>query len=525
MIMIRNMQIGKYILDKQQEEIVRNEDNYLLVTAGAGSGKTLTILGKISYLVKEKKISENEILCISFTKSSAESLKQKIKQELILEVPTYTFHKLSLEIIKEEYKNYEIADDSLLEDIVNEFFEIDIYHNPYLLMIICKYFKEKTKKKELAYQKIMETKKNEIFKLKQLSITFIKLMKCNNYNLKDFLLFLSKIKKSLNYVRYKKEKTILTLILNIYLKYENYLKENKEIDFDDILLTAIKKVKEVGMKKQLKYIIIDEYQDTSYIRFQLIKEIIKKTNAKLMVVGDDFQSIYKFTGCDISLFLNFKNYFEDAKIMKIEKTYRNSNELIQIAGAFIMKNKKQIKKKLYSEKHLTRPIKILKYKNIRKIFLEIIKELAKKKEQKILILGRNNKDINLLLNDDIQKTNQDKIKIKEYEYLDITYMTVHKSKGLECDNVILINLDNKITGFPSQLPEEKLTRLVTRTKDTYPYSEERRLFYVALTRTKNYVYLLVPKKSPSIFIEELENIMNYLEKENNFFKSLGVFNK
>ena len=221
--MIRNMQIGKYILDKQQEEIVRNEDNYLLVTAGAGSGKTLTILGKISYLVKEKKISENEILCISFTKSSAESLKQKIKQELILEVPTYTFHKLSLEIIKEEYKNYEIASDSLLEDIVNEFFEIDIYHNPYLLMIICKYFKEKTKKKELAYQKIMETKKNEIFKLKQLSITFIKLMKCNNYNLKDFLLFLSKIKKSLNYVRYKKEKTILTLILNIYLKYENYI--------------------------------------------------------------------------------------------------------------------------------------------------------------------------------------------------------------------------------------------------------------------------------------------------------------
>jgi len=91
-------------------------------------------------------------------------------------------------------------------------------------------------------------------------------------------------------------------------------------------------------------------------------------------------------------------------------------------------------------------------------------------------------------------------------------MTVHKSKGLESDNVILINLTNKTTGFPSQIKEEKLTRLVTKTNDRYPYSEERRLFYVALTRTKNYVYLLTPQKSPSIFIEELEKIIHSLEK-------------
>lgn len=86
-------------------------------------------------------------------------------------------------------------------------------------------------------------------------------------------------------------------------------------------------------------------------------------------------------------------------------------------------------------------------------------------------------------------------------------MTVHKSKGLESDNVIVVNLEDKITGFPSQVKEEKLTRLVTKAKDTYPYSEERRLFYVALTRTKNKVFLLVPEKNPSIFIEELQKII------------------
>ena len=289
------------------------------------------------------------------------------------------------------------------------------------------------------------------------------------------------------------------------------MKENKEVDFDDMLSIATKIVKEKGIKQKVKYIIIDEYQDTSLIRFYLIKEIMNKTNAKLMVVGDDFQSIYKFTGCDVSLFLNFNKFFPTAKIMKLERTYRNSNELIQIAGTFIMKNKKQIKKQLYSEKQLTNPIKILKYNNIKKIFLEIIKELSKNKEQKILVLGRNNNDISMLLNENIT-IKDNKIIIKNYEFLDITYMTVHKSKGLESDNVILINLTNKTTGFPSQIKEEKLTRLVTKTNDRYPYSEERRLFYVALTRTKNYVYLLTPQKSPSIFIEELEKIIHSLEK-------------
>ena len=505
------MQIGNYILDNRQEKIVRENHDYLLVSAGAGSGKTLTILGKISYLINAKKLKPEEILCLSFTKAAASSLKEKIKKEISLDIPTYTFHKLSLEIIKENKTTYNIADECLLENCVNEFFEIDIYESDYLIKLIGKYFNRKIKNQKEDYIKIITLEKSKFLQLKRLCITFIRLMKSNDYHIESFLSFISKIKRTILYSKYKKEKIVLTLILNIYLKYETYLKENKEVDFDDMLSIATKIVKEKGIKQKVKYIIIDEYQDTSLIRFYLIKEIMNKTNAKLMVVGDDFQSIYKFTGCDISLFLNFNKFFPTAKIMKLERTYRNSNELIQIAGTFIMKNKKQIKKQLYSEKQLTNHIKILKYNNIKKIFLEIIKELTKNKEQKILVLGRNNNDISMLLNENIT-IKDNKIIIKNYEFLDITYMTVHKSKGLESDNVILINLSNKITGFPSQIKEEKLTRLVTKTNDRYPYSEERRLFYVALTRTKNYVYLLTPQKSPSIFIKEIEKIIHSLEK-------------
>lgn len=492
------MQIGKYYLDKTQEEIVKTEATYLLVTAGAGSGKTLTILGKIAYLINEKGFKETEILCLTFTNAAALSLKEKIKNELNLTVPTYTFHKLSLEILKDAKIEYEIADSNILEAIVNEFFTGDIYNSPYLLNLLLKYLK-------IPKQKQQEIPKEELYQLEKTCISFIRLMKCNNYKLSDFLIFLSKIKKTLNYRKYRQEKTILTMILNCFIKYQTYLIENNEIDFDDMIIKATKLITEY-FSKDLKYIIIDEYQDTSLIRFNLIKEIIKKTNSKLMVVGDDFQSIYKFTGCDISLFLKFSTYFPDAKIMKLEQTYRNSQELIEIAGKFIMKNKYQIKKELYSKKNLKDPIKIINYHDIQKSFLQIVKKLSNNINQKILVLGRNNFDINYILNSEV-KLKKDKLIIKDYENLDITYMTIHKSKGLESDNVILLNLKQEITGFPSQIKDNQLFRLINK-KDSYPYSEERRLFYVALTRTKNYVYLLVPNKNPSIFIEELKKIKN-----------------
>ena len=271
-----------------------------------------------------------------------------------------------------------------------------------------------------------------------------------------------------------------------------------------MLLKAIEIVRNNNLSLSWKYIIIDEYQDTSYIRFLLIKEIINKVNSNLMVVGDDFQSIYKFTGCDLSLFTNFTNYFPNATILKLERTYRNSQELIKIAGTFVMKNKKQIKKDLCSEKHLKDPIRIIRYKNIKYQFCSLIKKLPPNK--KILVLGRNNRDSNLLLSN-IVTQKENKIIIKDYENIDITYMTVHKSKGLESDIVIVINLTDQQNGFPNQIKDERITRIVVKNKEKYLYGEERRLFYVALTRTKNEVYLLVPQKSPSIFIEELNDII------------------
>ena len=278
----------------------------------------------------------------------------------------------------------------------------------------------------------------------------------------------------------------------------DYLNENNEIDFDDMLIKGKEEVNN-NYLNNTKYIIIDEYQDTSYVRFNLIKAIIDKTNAKLMVVGDDFQSIYRFTGCDLDLFNNFHKYFKDSKILKISNTYRNSNELIKIAGKFIMKNKYQIHKNLKSLKHIDKPIVVVRYKNkkdLKKLILKIYQ-----KNKKILILGRNNNDINSYLdNEFIIKEN--KIIYLKNKNIDINYLTVHKSKGLESDNVIIINLYNKTLGFPNKMVDDKILRFVSKSKINYLYDEERRLFYVALTRTKEKVYLFTPLNS-SVFVNEL----------------------
>jgi len=494
--------IGNYTLDEQQTQIVEDSAKHILVVAGAGSGKTLTILGKIKYLVQENICNSEEILCISFTKEASNSLKEKIYKELGIDIDVYTFHKLGLEVLK-QYEPFDIADSNTLVNIVHEFFSEDCLYNRENLKIVLKYFKLKNKQEYTKF-------KDSIYfsKIENLFATFMHLFKSNNHNLQSFIIFLRKSRNILNIKYYFDEKIFLRLALNIYIKYETYLKENKEIDFDDMLIKSTDYVQEYGYKP-VKYIIIDEFQDTSLVRFNLIKSILDKTSASLMAVGDDFQSIYRFTGCDLDIFLNFKHYFPDAKILKIENTYRNSQELIEVAGNFVMENKEQIKKNLKSAKKIDKPIKIIYYSNPYTAFENTVNYIYNHIHNKIMIVGRNNKDIYSYLSKRF-KINESKITYLKNKDIQLRYLTAHRSKGLEETDTIIINMSNNLLGFPNQIKDERILRFVSNKKSKTPFDEERRLFYVALTRSKNNVYILVPKNNPSVFINEL--IMNYKSK-------------
>lgn len=298
-----------------------------------------------------------------------------------------------------------------------------------------------------------------------------------------------------------------------FYQYKLFGLEMYGFDFADMLYYANIYMNKLDKNNNLnfEYIIIDEYQDISEERYNLTKNIAKRNTAKVIAVGDDWQSIYSFAGSKIEYTYNFLKYFPGSKLLKITNTYRNSQELINYSGKFIMKNNKQIKKDLVSNKHLPNPIKFVMFENdeytkLKELILYIHKANP---NHKILILGRTNKIIDRMFLDETLKDDiGTKITFIGYEDIDINGMTIHKSKGLTADEVIVIGLDNN---FPKS--NSGLFWLENLFKNTYldeyiPFAEERRLFYVALTRTKNFVYLLVNSnpKYCSPFINEIYSI-------------------
>jgi len=459
--------IDGYYLDKYQIDCIK-ESNNLLVIAGAGCGKTSTILGKIKYLIN-KDIKEDEILCLSLTNDATNGLKNKINK-LGYNVETITFHKLGLKILNNFYDKVNIANDNLLSYVVNEYFLsiVKYSYRKYLLMLEFKNYK---------YNEIINSKDFILFK--ESIVTFINLLKNKGLGIEFIYDLYNKSIVKHNYL----------FIMEIYKIYERELESTNSFDFNDMIFTSSNLVLHNKIKLNYKYIIIDEFQDTSMIRLNLIKNIIKFNKAKIMCVGDDYQSIYRFAGSDIELFLDFEKNFKDSKIMYLKNTYRNSKELLSVSCDFIMKNKYQIKKDLLSDKTNNKPIKIHFYKN-RINALKYVLNLIK---TDYMIIGRNNNDINYYVDKDTFINN---------------YFTVHKSKGLESDNIILINLTDDTLGLPSKVRNNKFVSKLFN-KELYKYDEERRLFYVAITRTKNNVYMLVDKNNMSIFIREI--ILNYKE--------------
>lgn len=382
--------------------------------------------------------------------------------------------------------------------------------------------------------------------------TFIELFKGNNYDetkFKEFYDYVGGLKDS-----FSKDRTIafLKIVEEIYNDYEAYLLKIKKIDFNDMINKASDCIVKNGLDLPYKYIIVDEYQDTSFTRYNLLRNICDSIGAKIMVVGDDWQSIYSFSGCDVNIFTKFDNFFDVCETRYIEKTYRNSQQLIDASSNFVMKNPDQTRKELKSSKSLKYPIKLVNFDNdfdeILKFEL-IIKNIINQstfKNKKILILGRNNKDIfNLLKNfnveneygkrkfeilgdeDKLRRNKFVKIVYRESPDVNIEYRTVHQSKGLECDNVILINLKNWKVGFPNKMVDDPVLNFVKRNGDSFSYAEERRLFYVALTRTKNNVYLLAPYFKSSVFVQELKTDANVelLNLEHNRLETLKNIEK
>ncbi|MDE7366724.1 MAG: UvrD-helicase domain-containing protein, partial [Lachnospiraceae bacterium] len=355
---------------------------------------------------------------------------------------------------------------------------------------------------------------------------FIRNFKVNGYDEKDF----DNLSRNTSNVR---TKLFLDICHACFLEYKKFLVENHAVDFEDMInesARVLNEVQDMEQKLDFKYLIVDEYQDISRQRFDLVKSFSEVTDAKIVAVGDDWQSIYAFSGSDITLFTNFEEKMGYAKLMKIVRTYRNSQEVIDIAGNFIQKNVSQIQKSLLSPKHIDEPVIIYTYDSESKnpkadrrsgvnyaiayavqTAIEQIIDYDKKEGRntstsRILLLGRFGFDGDRLARTGLFEYINRGAKIKSVKYpeLDITFMTAHASKGLGYDNVIVVNGRNETYGFPSKIEDDPVLSLVVKEDTSMQYAEERRLFYVAMTRTKNRVYFIAPEKNPSEFLLEIK---------------------
>ena len=266
----------------------------------------------------------------------------------------------------------------------------------------------------------------------------------------------------------------------------------------------------------LQLIIVDEYQDITFQRFLFVKRLIEYFDAKLLSVGDDWQSIYAFAGSRLELFNKFSEMFLDAKDdMYLSTTYRYGQELVDITSKFILENDEQSVKKIKSIKHLENPIDICeynsndKYDEYEKIYNIVHRLYSENPNNNILILARTNNCLNELVKSKyFSKGIEDAIVCVDLPDAQIEALTMHRSKGLTADQVIVFGLRQAL--FPSKgkishwiFEYFKLDSILEK----IPFAEERRLFYVALTRTKNKVYLIVPDKSvyKSEFVNEIIN--------------------
>lgn len=337
-------------------------------------------------------------------------------------------------------------------------------------------------------------------------LSFITLMKANEKTIDGLLETLEQKDGHIMTYNDKRNKYILTKVVKPFFDtYQAELDKNYEIDFTDAIIQATSICRD-GLWKKYDYILVDEFQDISVDRYKFLQALRSdKPKTKLYCVGDDWQSIFRFAGSDMSLFYDFEQYFGYTETCKIETTYRFHQPLIDKSSEFVMKNPAQKKKtiKTPTDDQKKTFLNFVKCESGDNSVLTKVAEIVTSlpKDESILLLGRYNYDaMSVGFKGKIDHSeNRMKVSIAGR---DIFFLSVHSAKGLEADNVILINCNQGAYGFPSLIEDDPILDFVLSKSEQYPFAEERRLFYVAMTRAKKRMYILYDQKRPSPFISE-----------------------
>jgi len=451
---------------------IARTDKNLLVSARAGSGKTSLIAYKIFHLIKKENIKPNEIMILAFNKRASDLIKTKIKQDFGLKDfdNARTFHSLAYQLAKP--KKEILFDDKMFE------------------------FVEKIIRK-LVGDNAGATFNAQITELAGLFLQFIQKAQKNEITFDD-------IKKLINFS--PKMKSFLNLANDIYKNYEAYLVKNNKTDFDHLIKQAIELIEKtkgecflnIDKRKvkmnELKYLMIDEFQDFSKLFYHLIQTIRKyNPDIRLFCVGDNWQAINGFAGSDLRYFDNFTKYIDNAGLTSLLTNYRSKEKIVEASNNF-MTGQGEPSRCVLNNNGGEIKIMYVKDKNYLDLCSEIIKDNPNKS---ITILHRKNEINGISLFDFY---GQLKKLLSEEEIKKIEVSTTHKFKGREADIIIILQAIKRL--FPLQHPYSALFEIFGETRENI-LAEEHRLFYVAITRAKEKLFILTEKNEEPLYLNRI----------------------
>lgn len=310
------------------------------------------------------------------------------------------------------------------------------------------------------------------------------------------------------------------LVIPLLKKYQRYCTNKSYLDFNDMIIKTIdlfQNHKEIGEKfrQKFEYILVDEFQDVNNLQVELIKLLLTENN-QLFCVGDDWQSIYGFRGSNVNYIVNFERYFQHSKTIKLNMNYRSTEHIVSASNEVIKHNKFKVEKNIQSFKKSDNKINIFAGKDENENLDYVVDEVKKLilkgyLREDILFLYRRSKMFNPYL---------DRMK---HEKLSITGKTIHASKGLEAKAVFIIGLTEGNGGFPDIWMEDRIFQAIKISNHDLLFEEERRLFYVAITRAKDELFLITEKGNESSFLKEIPDIFTH--KVNFLFKPIIEHNK
>jgi DNA helicase IV len=291
----------------------------------------------------------------------------------------------------------------------------------------------------------------------------------------------------------------LDLFEKISAEWESRLKQEKCIDFEDMLNLATDCVEQGQWSSPYELVMVDEFQDASLARARLVAGLVGGADKHLFAVGDDWQSINRFAGADLAVMTDFESRFGRAVMLKLETTFRCPQSLCDISSKFVQRNPKQLRKVVRSSQPpVEGPVRIVRVRDELQIRMavsrrveEIACTVAPGRKEKVLLLGRYQKDRDYLP------------PVYDQSRIDLEFITVHSSKGLEGDHVIMPRMTSETLGFPSRVADDPVLQLAMPGGDSFEFAEERRLFYVALTRARSTATLVTVTHKESPFVTEL----------------------